>query len=482
MNGLLKSMQTNDSYTENGMVTNSTSLNKNVDFFFLAGASRNMNYREIVSLFEKAFNEDKLMALKVLFWARDVRGGAGERRIFEIIVKYIAEKYPEYLFASGNFKLIPEFGRWKDILVLLEDERFASKVISFIGEGLKDKDAASLVAKWLPRKGATAARIRKGLNMSPKEYRKTLVSLTNVVETKMANKEYQEIDYSKLPSVAFNKYRKAFERNDTERYNDFLESVKAGDSKINAGAIFPHTLYKQLSNMPYGAARSERDAIVEQWKALPNYMEGNDERILTVCDVSGSMAQTIDNSGTTAMDISIALGLYFSERMEGAFRNSFITFSETPTLEILSGDLHSRMIQLQRSPWGYSTNLESVFKLILTKAKAGKVSPDEMPTKVLIFSDMEFNSCVRNPESGASKMIQDMYESAGYEVPNIVFWNLKGRIGNVPAQADQRNVALLSGFSPATVKAVLGGEVLTPMGAMLNIINSERYSLVSLPR
>lgn len=488
MNRLLQSMQTNDSFTANGMVTHSTSLNKNVDFFFLAGASRKMDVRQIIALFEQAYAEDKLLALKVLFWARDVRGGAGERRIFEILTKHIASRYPEQLFRTENFKLIPEFGRWKDILILLEDEKYSDKVIDFIKEGLANEETQSLVAKWLPRKGPLAAKIRTGLGLSPKAYRKTIVGLTNVVETAMAAKDYDAIDYSKIPSVAFHKYRKAFERNDSNRFESFLEAVEKGDAKVNAGAIFPHVLYKTIKkgvNLGYwgrstdNLSATERKSVIEQWNALPNFLEGNDERILTVCDVSGSMETQIDTSGTTALDVSVSMGLYFSERLNGPFKDAWITFSDRPKLKYLKGDLFARAQALATdNDWGGSTNLEAVFNLILNKAKAGSVPAEDMPTKILIFSDMEFNYCTKNPSAGAFQMIKEQYAEAGYAMPDIVFWNLNGRIGNVPAQADQKNAALLSGFSPATVKAVLGGEVLTPMKAMLNILNSERYASV----
>lgn len=493
MNSLLKSMQTNDSLTFNGMVTNSTSLDANLDFFFLAGASRNMEPKGMIDLFERAFNEDKLTALRILFWVRDIRGGAGEKKIFKVIINHLAKYRPEYLFDTQNFALIPEYGTWKDILSFIEnetDEKVTSKIYELISKGLQNEDTSGLVAKWLPRKGVLAAKIRKGINMSPKEYRKTIVRLSNTVETAMASKNYGEIEYSKVPSVAFHKYRKAFERNDADRFNKFLEDVKSGDAKVNAGAIFPHVLYKSIKK---GIQRSywytptetlsktEKDALVEQWNVLPNYLEDNDERILTVCDVSGSMETPVDSSGTTALDISVSMGLYFSERLNGPFKDAWITFSNRPQLKYLKGDLFSRAQSLSTdNDWGGSTNFEAVFRLILDKAKEGSVPESEMPTKIIVFSDMEFNQCVRNPNAGASQMIKEMYEEAGYKLPNTVFWNLNGRKGNIPAQADQKNTALLSGFSPATVKSVLGGEILTPKEVMLNVINSERYSHISV--
>lgn len=463
MKNLINILRTEDSRTANGMLTNSTSLNKCLDLFFLAGASREMSERDITSLFASAYLENPTLALKILFWARDVRGGAGERRFFRICVWYLATLNDGAL--QRNLVHFAKYGRWDDLFALastkLEDD-----VLHLIQQGLADQNG--LLAKWLPRKGPFANKVRKYLRLSPAEYRKCIVGLSDTVEQKMCARNWDAIEYPKVPSVAMNKYRTAFYRNDTSRFTDYITAVENGESKINAAAIFPHTLYQAIVQDRQGKMKA---SIVAQWNALPNYMEGSQERILPVCDVSGSMIGL-------PMDVSVALGLYISERNTSIFRDAFITFSATPELQYLKGDLYSRSLQLQGASWGMNTNLEAVFRLILNKARKANLDPSEMPTKILIISDMEFDqACDSNQR--AMKMIEKRYCKSGYKLPGIIFWNVKGRRGNFPAQEKEEGVGLVSGFSPAILNSVLGGgDALTPMGMLRDTVLVERYAAI----
>jgi hypothetical protein len=318
----------------------------------------------------------------------------------------------------------------------------------------------------MPRKGSFANIVRKSLGLTPKEYRKLLVKLTDVVETKMCNKEFNKIEYGKVPSKAFSKYQRAFDKRDTARFNEFLEDVKDGKEKINAGAIFPNDIIR-----PYLNGKKSQDAITEQWNALPNYMEDSKERLLPVCDVSGSMMGL-------PMEVSISLGLYISQRNEGIFKDAFLTFSEHPQMQYLKGNIHSRVHQLHNADWGMNTNLEATFKLILDSAVSMDLDAEEMPTKLLIISDMEFDQAT-NEDDTALDMMRDLYNKAGFEMPGIVFWNVNGRIGNVPTKANTKNTALVSGFSPSILTSILGGEIAHPAQIMFDTINSERYNPIS---
>ena len=468
MNKLVEATLTKNSTTTNGMQTNSTSLNKCLDFFFIAGASRNMYEEEITSLFAGAMAENQTIALKILFWARDVRGGAGERRLFRICMLWLSENYPEV--SARVTEHIPEFGRWDDIFY--GDTDIAIKEILWALGG-----ANALCAKWMPRKGPIANRIRKAMGMTPKEYRKTLVALTNVVETRMCKKEWNQIGYKTVPSKAFAKYRMAFRRNDPTRFESFLNEVKEGKSKINAGAIFPNDVIKPYLNMHH----KNDDAINEQWNALPNYMESSTENIIPVCDVSGSM------SGTP-MEVSVSLGLYISERNEGAFKDAFLTFSSNPKMNFLEGNIWERTRQLSMADWGMSTNIEATFNLILDRAVRENVPQSEMPTKILIISDMEFNEATRkggyhgNPKEynlTAIEMIKEQYQEAGYKMPEVIFWNVNGRLNNVPVTMNEQGAALVSGFSPSILKSILGGEWENPLDLMLETIKNERYEVIN---
>lgn len=476
---LRNALQTQDTVTENGMATNSSTLNHCVDLFFQIGAMRGMDKKRLVSKFSKAYNEDSLIAMKILFWARDVRGGAGERQIFRDLLSWLCKNHSEVL--NKNVHLISEYGRWDDILTLVGTTNCWLEPLNLIKTALENKDG--LCAKWMPRKGVKANTIRKYMKMTPKEYRKTLVELTNVVETSMCSKEWENIDYSKLPSLASSRYQKAFHRNDGERYREYVESLKKGTTKINAGAVYPYDIIK---SMRFGST----DVSSEQWKALPNYLEESQERILPVVDVSGSMnCHAGNNPNVTCMDVAISLGLYISERNLGQFKDTFITFSARPKLQVLNGNLRDRLHQLARADWGMNTDLEATFKLILDQAVKHRVSQDEMPTKVLILSDMEFDSArgrstnwdgVSDWNPTAQQMIKGMYKDAGYEMPDIVYWNLHSRNDNFPTSVNEMGTALVSGFSPSIMKSVLTCEEFTPYNMMMETIDSSRYEPITV--
>lgn len=332
---------------------------------------------------------------------------------------------------------------------------------------------ASLTSKWLPRKGAEANKIRKFLRMDPKTYRKTLVDLSKTVEQKMCAKEWDTIEYGKLPSVASARYQKAFWRNDKDRYDAYITALEKGEEKINAGAVYPYDVIKSLNHGKAAVA-------VEQWKALPDYLNGSNENILPVVDVSGSMmVNKVSNRVTSCMDVAISLGLYLSERNTGIFRDTFITFSGTPEMVTVSGNLQQRYDQMRRARWGMTTNLQLVFETILNAAVQHQVPAEGMPSMLLILSDMEFDQCVciDTKVVTAMEMIEARYKTAGYKVPQIVFWNLNGRAGNVPVQYNKAGAALVSGFSPSIMTSLLGGGDLSPVSMMLKTVMVDRYKI-----
>jgi hypothetical protein len=307
------------------------------------------------------------------------------------------------------------------------------------------------------------------MGLTPKDYRKMLVELTNVVETPMCAREFDKINYEHVPSVAMSRYSNAFQNRDAERFGAYKSALASGDAKVNAAAVYPYDITK---NLHYG----DSALAVEQWKALPNYMEGSTERVLPVCDVSGSMSTTVGGN-TTALEVCISLGLYISERNEGPFKNAFVTFSSTPELQYLTGDLKSRYMQLARAEWGMSTDLDATFNLILNQAIKHQVSESEMPTTILIMSDMEFNEAIDKDDT-AITMIRKKYEASGYTMPKIVFWNLCSRRDNFPVSANETGTALVSGFSPSILKTVLSGKSVNPVEMMLETLNVPRYEAV----
>jgi len=456
--------------TDNGMVTNPTTLNKCVDLFFSIGSMRGKSKDNLIKMFNEAFEENPLVSTKILFWVRDVRGGAGERKVFRDIIEYLSIHSPQTL--RKNINLIPEFGRWDDILILLGTE-LEEDMFYHIRAALINR-TDGLCAKWMPRKGEVANKLRKFFKMTPKVYRKMLVELTNVVENKMCSKEWETIDYSKLPSLASSRYQKSFKRNDGIRYEEYKNALIDGTAKVNAGAVYPYDIIKSM--------RSGGDDVVnnKQWESLPNFMEGSTERILPVVDVSGSMSCAVGgNPNLSCMDVAISLGMYISERSEGNFKDAFITFSETPQLQYLKGGLKQRLNQLMRADWGMSTNIEKVFQLILTQAKKNNVSEDMMPTKIMILSDMQFNEAT-DRYSTSYDMIEKMYEKEGYKKPSVIFWNLNGRGGNFPVEFDKEGTALVSGFSPSILKSIIKGKNMTPESILMDTVNDERYGVITV--
>jgi len=485
LGALLDAMTTKDTTTENGMVAHSTSANFCVDMFGKIGSMRKESDGRVLDVFVKAFNESPLTAMRLLFWTRDIRGGAGERQIFKTILTYLANQHTSVL--GKNMHLITEYGRWDDMLVLF-GTKLEDQALALIGEALRAENG--LCAKWMPRQGKKGTtrnelsnKIRKHMGLSPKAYRKLLVNTSNTVEQLMCSGGWNAIDFSKLPSKAMSDYMKAFSKRTPEAWVAYLESVKKGESKINAGAVYPYDIIKNLN---YGSS----DGADVQWNALPDYMVDSNERVMPLVDVSGSMSCSAGgNSNVSCMDVAISLGLYISERNVGPYQDAFITFESNPRLQILKGSLSDRYRQLSRAPWGGSTDIQKALELILDKAKANKVAQEDMPTMLMILSDMQFNQCTGGGHWGggnttwnmtAMEMTKKLYEAAGYDMPKVVFWNLAGRNDNTPVKANETGTALVSGFSPALLLSLLKGKDISPYSMMMDVVNSDRYQPITV--
>lgn len=483
----------NTTTTTNGMAAFKSAGEVFTDLFFKIGAARGKFDTHIKKDLMKAADMDLDLTGRLLLWVRDVRGGAGERDIFReallalINTSSITDKQLEMFIAK-----IPTLGRWDDVLVCF-DTRAEKYALALIKAGLHAEDG--LCAKWMPRERSSkpkhAYKIRKYLSLSPPQYRKLLVRLTNVVEQQMCAKEWKRINYSHVPSKAANQYRKAFYRNDEKRFEDWVAELskpaneRSPDVKVNAGAIFPHDIMMKIVDADgWSFQPSSNKTIVEaavaQWDALPNYLEGSNERILPLVDVSGSMSwnPVTPNSNIKPIHVAIGLGLYFAERNESIFKDHFMTFHSSPNLVSLSGSLPNRVKQMVGSDWGGSTNIELAFSKILNAAVQNNVPVDQMPTQIMIFSDMQFNSCIREPSSNAYNMIKKNYAKAGYEVPTIVFWNLNAQ-KNTPVEYNTRGTALVSGFSPAIVQSLVSGKDLSPLTMMIDTLSKKKYTWIA---
>jgi hypothetical protein len=453
--------------TENGALTYTTTNSALLDFFSRAAVT---DINSATDLFRKAFNENPLLAMKISWFLRDVREGQGKRDVLRATINTLIKTDVELL--NKTLPYIPLIGRWKDVFEYAS--KFSDSTLGvlhmMIEAGVADESHRALLGKWLPRKGDNAKSLTKLLGLSPREYRKLAVGLSDTVEQKMCAKDWESIDFSKLPSKAAKIYQKAFMKNATESYTAYVESLKKEDKtvKVNAATLFPSDIITSIRRGDGNA-----DVLNAQWKALPNYMEGCSMNILPIVDVSGSMdCQAYGN--TTAMDVAIALGTYISTRNEGAFKNLWCTFSAKPTIENIKGNtIKEQWVNMKNSAWGYNTNLQAVFNLILGRAQSANVPAEDMPEAILIISDMEFDTASRT--STNFETIKAKYAQVGYRMPKVVFWNANARGNNSPVTKDEENVVLIGGYSPVAMKTILarGFAPVTPWEAMMNTIQDK---------
>jgi hypothetical protein len=361
---------------------------------------------------------------------------------------------------------VPEVGRWDDLWKKQANNEvvrtFTTDLLSFLSNNLQN----GLLCKWLPRKGKLFDALVKYNRTTPKELRKTLVSNTQVVEQLMSSRRWSEIKYSTVPSKAMSNYARSFSKRDGVRFSEYMQKVEKGEAKINASTLFPYDVLLSLN-------KNAESVVNAQWNALPNYY--SDENILVVADVSSSMGD-FRSKTLCPIHASISLAMYTAEKNTGLFKDHFITFSSEPKLQKLSGTFTNRVNQLQQAEWAMSTDLVAVFELLLTKAVKHRLTDQDLPTKIVIVSDMEFNHAVTNISN--FNEIKRQYESHGYTIPQLVFWNVNGRAGNVPVKMNDKGVALVSGYSPSIIPSILG-ESISPMAVMLKTLNVERYNFGS---
>ncbi len=491
-NAIKEELDNGLTFTENGALAYRTTGRKLLDMNFKLSSYRNIRETEIEKDFAKVFAENPRLAVKFLFFAGDVRGGAGERRVFRTCLRWLAKTRPDW--AQAVLPLVAEYNRWDSLLDVL-DTPVEGKAVELLHrqlmadqKAMQEGKPASLCAKWLPSVNTsslqarkTAQRLAKAWEMTEKQYRKSLSALRNylgVTEVHMTANEWTEIDYPSVPSLANVRYRNAFLKHDTERRLQYLQELENGEATINASVTAPHEIVHAYRN-----SEMNLDASLEAlWKALPDYVRG-DSSSIAVVDGSGSMESTVGNTNLTASDVATGLGLYFAERLQGAFKDKYITFSENPQLADFS---HAKSLcEKIRVAEGYNecanTNIEAVFNLILNTAVDNNLRQDELPKNVVIFSDMEFDGCAEPYGEDAQKTlfenISREYEMQGYKLPRLVFWNINSRRHAVPLRENENGVALLSGFSPALVKMTLSG-TLDPFALLLETLNAPRYTPV----
>lgn len=487
--------ESNRTLTENDAVTYQSTGSDCLDLFATIGALRHASEKEIIRRFIRGYAENPDAAMKLLFFARDIRGGLGERRVFRLILRWIAKNKPESV--RKNVEYVVEFGRYDDLLCLLGTncEKDAISVLKsqFDAdmEALENGGNISLLGKWLPsvntsdqetvRKGKKVA---KAFGMSEKEYRQALSRLRkklHIIENNLRLRDYS-FDYSKQPSRALFKYRAAFSRNDQKRYDRFLSKVSAGEEKLHASNVAPYELvnpYVFYTGWECGVRNippEESRVLNATWESLPDY--GGNENALVVVDTSGSMYCRYGGP-VYPISVALSLGLYFAERNRGMFHNYFIEFSESPELiEVKGKSFVDRLCYAASFCKAANTNIEAVFDLVLNAAVKNHANPEELPSKLVIISDMEFDECVHNASATNFENARNRFESCGYRLPDVVFWNVASRNRQQPVTMNEQGVALVSGVTPRLF-SMIAGDALDPYAFMMDVLNNPRYEKIS---
>ena len=476
--------------TENGALGYRTTMNPILDINFKVSSFRGASELQIARAFQEALAFDREMALRWLFFVRDVRGGLGERRLFRTAMADVIKLNSK--LGVPLLKLFPEYGRWDDLVALIgynkvadvHIHRIIATQLSADIKAMKKGEPITLLGKWLPsvnaspKTRAVAVKLCSALGLSEREYRKTLVALrkyTNVVETYMSANKWHAIDYSKVPSRANVIYKDAFLKHDSHRRKEFLDKVERGEAKINSGVNFPHDI---VSKYAYGYSCRYDQALEALWKALPNISTG--DNTLVVADCSGSMSSTIPGTSISAMNVSHAMAIYFAEHATGAYANKAILFSSRPQYIDFSKDdnLIKKIIRLRNFGDCSNTDIKKTMMLILDTAVRGKLLQEELPKSIVIISDMEFDEGTTRSGKTLFKTIADKFIEKGYTMPRIVFWNVCSRTGAIPMTQNDRGVALVSGFSVNIVNMVMSGK-LDPYECLKEQLMKERYNPVA---
>ena len=517
-----------DTTTANGAPSYSTTLDPRLDLFIkttrnvcdvcdvcdvCVGVEANANTNTaLYAMIDKSWLVDPLDTMKILMNWRDCRGGKGDYHGFIVAMTYIDKTYNEWFIA--NFKIIPEYGSWLDLVKLWHFCTNESKqaimdyIVVKLEEDLTNLDnddettqkSVSLLAKWIPSENSKwdrygsnsnsnsssnrfiitlcknlicdndAARILgRHIKLLRKQYLTPLRAHLAIVESKMCAKQFDNINYETVPSVAMKKYRNAFMRNDKEGFSQYMQQVKSGEKKINASQVYPHDLVRHYLNQ-LGAGGAFDPVIEEQWASIKKTVKetGSFDKSICVCDVSGSMHGT-------PMEVAIALGLL------GLYNDQVITFSDNPQLhKVTEETLQDQVSNMVKMEWGMSTNFEKTMDLVLNLCLNASAVDDHIK-RVFIFSDMQFNVAIGDRNNDNTTLFQTLrakFAKSEIKMPQIIFWNLSGQTNDFPVTTDENGVVMFSGYSPSLLTALVDGDDVSPMTMLLKVIRGSRYDKV----
>lgn len=507
MNTLLNGMKnaTNYTYTENGALTHKSTMSGLLDLFGMGAAYRTRSDVDCIMLFSKAYDEDPVYALKCLFYLRDVRGGQGERRFFRVVTRWLANNKTEAM--RRNLKFVPEFGRWDDLYEFI-DTKLENDAFELMRKQLMldvQCKTPSLLAKWLKSENtsssksrALANKTREAFHMTHKEYRKTLSTLReriNVLERLMSENRWDEIEFDKIPSKAGLVYRNAFARHDLERIlsnpeiKTYAEFIKDTETKVNAKTLYPYEVVAKAYNLTYknysyyyrnnvedNLDSTDRAAINKYWDNLKDYFNGCSLDALCMIDTSGSMW---GSDASAPINVAISIGLYAAERARGPFAGHYISFSSRPQLIETAGvDFVDKVRRIYSTNLCENTNIEAAFDMLLNTAIKTHCKQSDLPKSIIVVSDMEFDRQRGHYGYSNNTLMENIamkWAQHGYQMPNLVYWNVQARQNNIPMTVKD-GISYVSGFSPVLFEQIMKGK--TAFDLMMDKLDSDRYACI----
>lgn len=450
-----------------------TSYNSNLDLF--SGVSRYDDEATIKRKYANAYQEDNEMALANLLYLLDIRGGKGERKIFKICFDWLCNHNAND--AKRIMPFIAELGRWDYLLVALNTP-VECDAINMISCQLKldlVSDYPSLLGKWMPsirthgKNNPQASYLARILGLSEKEYRKMLSSLRskiNIVEKNLTEKQYENIRFEQVPTKAMLKYMNTFKEKIADPYKQYLESVNNGEKKINTTGLYCYEIIRKISNARgfWNETINEEDTKLFDlmWKNQKNFLKGNDTNVLVMADTSGSMyGMPLDNA--------IGLALYIAERNHGYFHDCFMTFSERPQFQKVSGKtIVDKVLNVESII--ANTDIDKAFEMLLNTCVENNIPQEEVPTHIIIISDMEFDRGVYSENGTNFNGWRKAFQEKGYKLPNILFWNVGYDTEGLPVTKNDNDVCMISGFSTTILQSILNIENYDPVDVMKEIL------------
>lgn len=438
-----------------------TTYSDNLDLF--SGVNRYTNTEDMILKFRAAFAENKTVATANLLYFLDIRKGKGERKVFKTLFKELCTM--DIKMANIVLQQIGELGRWDYVLEALNTPLEKNAILLIKSQLFLDEISKNptLLAKWLPtlrthnKNNIKALELVSKLEISEREYRTLLSAIRkklNLIEHNLTNKEYDNIDFSKIPTKAMLKYRKSFEHNCEQAYKDYLKLANEGKTKINTSGLFCYEIIEKIRKR-----KINRELANAMWEQQKDILKDNYDNMLVIADTSSSMTWQ-----PHVYETSIGLALYIAERNHGFFKNYFMRFDTNPALEKVSGLDITDKVNAIRDYYG-STNIDKVFKLILDTAETNNITQEEMPSHLIIVSDMEFDRGCYSKEGTNFQGWKKAFEEKGYILPKIIFWNVATQ--GFPVSKYDNDVCMISGFSTSVFENILNLEDFTPEGAML---------------